>query len=110
VDFVGHLADGRAVLIEAKSHAGAAGWDSGIDARGRTGTSGGIRPDQWGQLCQAKRCGAVALIVVSFGLAGARTFTPWELVQHVHANGRRTVRPTDELGMFGWQWHATVSP
>jgi hypothetical protein len=110
VDFVGHLGDGRAVLIEAKSHAGPGGWDSGIDAHARSvGAPGGLGPEQWGQLRDAERCGAVALIVLSFGAAGARTFTPAELVEHVGSECRRTVRPADDLGVVGWHWHARVS-
>lgn len=57
-DFFGYTASGRAILIEAK-----------MVTRPRLpiGTSNGLQPHQWNELCDAHRAGAIALIAWKLG-------------------------------------------
>lgn len=90
-DFVGHTSAGLHVAVEAKSHAGPASWDCGIDPSGRSVDGPGLTAAQWEELVRVEACGGIAVVVLSaWGRAWA--LTPARIREHVARVGRRTVR------------------
>lgn len=94
VDFIGHDSAGRAVVIEAKSHAGADAWQSGIGPRGDPMVSGALEHAQWKELLVAEATGCTSLIILSaWGAVWA--MTPLALRIHTASVGRSTIKPDE---------------
>lgn len=94
VDFIGHDSAGRAVVLEAKSHAGAEAWQSGIGPGGDPMVSGALGHPQWVELVTAERCGSLALIILS-AWGAAWSMAPSDLTRHTASVRRSTVRPDE---------------
>lgn len=93
-DFVGHDSAGRAVVLEAKSHAGPTPWASGIDGKGCVMPSGALEYAQWMELLVAEATGCTSLIILSaWGAVWA--MTPLALRIHTASVGRSTIKPDE---------------
>jgi len=93
-DFVGHDNAGRAIVLEAKSHAGPAPWPSGIDGNGGVMASGALEHAQWTELLTAEAAGCVVLIILS-AWGAVWSMTPLALRTHTATVGRSTVKPNE---------------
>lgn len=87
-DFFGYTAIGRAILLEAKM----------VERESLPiGSSPGLLPHQWNELCDANRAGALALIAwcrdytvavisvdMAIALSGGRKSIPWKAIDHAY--------------------------
>lgn len=96
VDFVGFVDCGcvTPVAIEAKTHAGADAWDSGLDPETGYGVGGGgLTREQSEQLDAYDMHGHACVILAAWGSVWRIDFR--DLARHVYQARRRTVRASE---------------
>jgi hypothetical protein len=92
VDFIGYVGAGTPVAIEAKTHAGADAWDSGLEPKTGHGVGGGgLTREQSEQLEAYSLHGHAYIILSAWGAVWRIEFG--DLARHVYQVRRRTVRP-----------------
>jgi hypothetical protein len=109
VDFVGYIGAGigTPVALEAKTHAGADAWDSGLDpGTGHGVGGGGMTREQSEQLDAYDMHGHAYVILSAWGAVWRIDFH--DLARHVYKARRRTVRPgeVESIGrrLVGVDW------